>query len=97
MEKGREKDFYMKDSVAFMGRDMIMMIIEPPPPIIEQTPEQQIQQEPQITVEERTEFKETQTFYENPLYDDINLEDIYTNYSEDDFEEHKPPKKTEVF
>ena len=68
-------------------------IIETPPPIIEQTPEPQIQPEPQIIVDCSTEFKETQTFYENPLYDDINLEDIYTNYSEDDFEEHKPPKK----
>ena len=54
------------------------------------------QPEPQITVEEPTEFKETQIFYENLLYDDINLEDIYTNYLEDDFEEHKQPKKSEV-
>ena len=59
-------------------------VIEPPPSI-EQTPEPQIQPEPQIIVDCSTEFKETQTFYENPLYDDINLEDIYTNYSEDDF------------
>ena len=27
MEKGREKDLYMKDSVAFMERDMMMVII----------------------------------------------------------------------
>ena len=57
--------------------------VTPPPPIIKPEPriQQVINPEPQITVEKPAEYKEIQIYYKNPFYDDINLEDIYTNYT----------------
>ena len=66
-------------------------VLKPPPPIPQPPPESISQ--PDIQRMTKEEFKETPKFYNNPLYNDISLEDIYTNYSEDNFKEHKPARK----